>query len=158
MGRLERHHEFEQFLYREAWLLEQRRFTEWLELPTDDIIYWVANSDEEGDISEAGAIVYESFSGLQARAARSLDPHNPTQMPPPRAKYFISNVTVLEDSENAARLRSSVLLYVLKNAELAIHPLSCEYGLRLIDQGWRIAFKKIYPIANNQPLSQLPLV
>ena len=33
--------EVEQFLYREARLLDERRFAEWLALLTDDIHYWV---------------------------------------------------------------------------------------------------------------------
>jgi len=34
--------EVEQFLYREARLLDERRFHEWLELFTDDVRYWMA--------------------------------------------------------------------------------------------------------------------
>src|ERR1700756_5124069 len=34
--------EVEQFLYREARLLDERRFHEWLELLTDDVRYWMA--------------------------------------------------------------------------------------------------------------------
>jgi 3-phenylpropionate/cinnamic acid dioxygenase small subunit len=33
--------EVEQFLYREARLLDERRFREWLELFTDDARYWM---------------------------------------------------------------------------------------------------------------------
>ena len=33
--------EVEQFLYREARLLDERRFHEWLELFTDDVRYWM---------------------------------------------------------------------------------------------------------------------
>jgi Ring hydroxylating beta subunit len=33
--------EVEQFLYREARLLDERRFREWLELLTDDVRYWM---------------------------------------------------------------------------------------------------------------------
>jgi 3-phenylpropionate/cinnamic acid dioxygenase small subunit len=34
--------EVEQFLYREARLLDERRFHEWLELFTEDVRYWMA--------------------------------------------------------------------------------------------------------------------
>ena len=34
--------EVEQFLYREARLLDERRFHEWLEFLTDDVRYWMA--------------------------------------------------------------------------------------------------------------------
>ena len=33
--------EVEQFLYREARLLDERRFREWLELLTEDVRYWM---------------------------------------------------------------------------------------------------------------------
>ena len=33
--------EVEQFLYREARLLDSRRFTEWLELFSEDVRYWM---------------------------------------------------------------------------------------------------------------------
>jgi ethylbenzene dioxygenase beta subunit len=33
--------EVEQFLYREARLLDERRFHEWLALFTDDVRYWM---------------------------------------------------------------------------------------------------------------------
>jgi len=33
--------EIEQFVYREARLLDQRRFHEWIELLTDDVHYWM---------------------------------------------------------------------------------------------------------------------
>ena len=35
--------EVEQFLYREARLLDERRFHDWLQLLTDDIRYWMCN-------------------------------------------------------------------------------------------------------------------
>jgi len=35
--------EVEQFLYREARLLDERRFREWLELFTDDVRYWMGS-------------------------------------------------------------------------------------------------------------------
>jgi len=35
--------EVEQFLYREARLLDKRRFREWLELLTEDVRYWMGS-------------------------------------------------------------------------------------------------------------------
>jgi ethylbenzene dioxygenase beta subunit len=38
---LEETHEVEQFLYREARLLDERRYDEWMALLADDLHYWV---------------------------------------------------------------------------------------------------------------------
>ncbi len=158
MTTLQRQHEIEQFLYHEAWLLEQRRFDEWLNLLTEDILYWIPNLGESGDLGDDAVIVYENFAALKARAIRSLDPSNPTQMPPPRTKYFITNVTITGESEGLIRVRSSMLLYVLRRSGLETHPISCEHRLRSTRDGLQIAFKKVYLISNNQPLSPLPLI
>src|SRR5438270_6670103 len=51
-------HEIEQFLYREARLLDERRFHDWLTLFTDDIRYWMASrSNRYPRISKAIAIL-----------------------------------------------------------------------------------------------------
>src|ERR1700736_5089021 len=50
--------EVEQFLYREARLLDERRFREWLELFTDDVRYWMgARSNRYPRTSKAIAIL-----------------------------------------------------------------------------------------------------
>lgn len=158
MPTLQRQYEIEQFLFHEAWLLERRHFDEWLNLLTEDMVYWIPNNDEDGDISDDAVIVYENLTALKARATRSLDPSNPTQMPPPRTKYFITNVTIAEESADFVRVRSSVLLYVSRESGLEAHPISCEHRLRSTSDGLRIAFKKVYLISNNRPLSPLPLI
>src|SRR5438105_13723694 len=50
--------EVEQFLYREARLLDERRFHEWLDLFTDDVRYWMgARSNRYPRNSKAIAIL-----------------------------------------------------------------------------------------------------
>jgi benzoate/toluate 1,2-dioxygenase beta subunit len=158
MATVQQHYEIEQFLYHEARLLERRCFNEWLELLTEDIVYWIPNAGEDGEASDDAVIAYENLAALRARATRSLDPSNPTQMPPPRTKYFITNVAIAEESRDFLRVRASLLLYVSRKSGLEAHPISCEYRLRPTAAGLRIAFKKVYLISNNQPLSALPLI
>lgn len=150
--------ELEQFLYHEANLLDDRRFEEWLGLLTDDILYWVPNYDEQTPRGESGVIVYERMSGLRARVARSLHDQNPIQMPPPRTRHFITNVMVASDGDGTASVTANLLLYVSRSGRLMHHPGKSEHKLRRIDGSWRISEKRIYLIANDQPLSPLPLL
>jgi 3-phenylpropionate/cinnamic acid dioxygenase small subunit len=39
--------EVKQFLYREARLLDERRFHEWLELFTEDVRYWMSGRSRQ---------------------------------------------------------------------------------------------------------------
>ena len=82
--------EVEQFLYREARLLDNRRFSEWLELFSDDVRYWMptrsnryplnskaisildASRYEEEEISGEDELAFmeETKKTLQMRVAR----------------------------------------------------------------------------------------
>jgi 3-phenylpropionate/cinnamic acid dioxygenase small subunit len=150
--------ELELFVYREADLLDDRRFEEWLKLLTDDIVYWVPNFERDGDPGEVGVIVYEGMSGLRARIARALHDLNPVQKPPPRTRHFLTNVVVSGDGNGAAEVASNLLLYVSKGKRLTQYPGKSEYKLRKTDGSWRIAQKKVNLLSNDLPLSQLPLL
>lgn len=146
----------EALLFHEARLLDERRFEEWLTLLTDDVIYWVPSGDEHA-APGAGVIVHEGLAALKARVARSLHNLNPAQLPPPRTQHFITNVTVASNGDGAATVEASLLLYVAKNDRLSHHPGRSEHQLRRVGGQWRISRKKVYLIANDQPLPSIPL-
>jgi len=148
----------ERFVYGEARLLDQQRFDEWLELLTDDVVYWVPNYAENGTVAEHGVIVREDLSGLKARVARIKHLQNPTQMPPPRTIHFLTNVIATEEPGGPARLSANLLLYVSKDQRVTEYPARLDYELREISGAWRISKKTINLIANDLPLNQLPLI
>ncbi len=151
-------HEVEQLLFQEAKLLENRRFDEWLELLTRDVIYWVPNAREDSDISDEAMISYEGYDELRARTVRLQHPLNPTQKPPPRTRHFITNVSAKAGDEGELHVRCNLLVYVSKDGKVVHHPGTSEYRLREEDGAWRIASKKVYLITNDLPLTQLPIM
>ena len=108
--------EVEQFLYREARLLDERRFHEWLELWTDDARYWVPvrtsrypriskaisiqDPDRyvEDEVSREGelAILDETKEGLERRIARLDTGMAWAEDPPSRTRHLLSNIEVEE--------------------------------------------------------------
>lgn len=149
----------EQFLYHEAALLERRDFDAWLALLSDDIEYWIPNLVEDSDRAQDAMISYEDHTALRARAIRMNHPQNPTQMPPPRTKYFITNVMPEPADSDEMDVTSSLLLVVtVPGRALMQHPMTVYHRLREVDGAWRVCRKKIYLITNNQPLFQLPLI
>ena len=106
--------EVEQFLFREARLLDARRFHEWLDLLTDDVRYWMptranrypANSKaisildgsryEEGDLSREDelAILDEDKDSLTRRVNRLDSGMAWAEDPPSRTRHFVSNIEV----------------------------------------------------------------
>src|SRR5262245_2538915 len=104
----------EQFLYREARLLDERRFHEWLELFTDDVRYWMAgrssryppsskaitsmSSDRRAPsdtaVEEELAILDETKVTLAGRVARLDTGMAWAEDPPSRTRHLITNIEV----------------------------------------------------------------
>ena len=150
--------DLEPLLYREADLLDDRRFEDWLKLLTDDVVYWLPNFTYDGSPGEVGVIVYEGMQGLRARVARALHELNPTQKPPPRTRHFLTNIVVSGDSNGTASVTSNLLLYVSKDRRMTQYPGKSEHKLRKVDGNWRICQKKVNLLCNDLPLAQLPLL
>lgn len=150
--------ELEQFIYREADLLDHRRYDDWLKLMTDDVLYWVPNFRQDGDLGEVGVIAYERLDGLRARVARVQHELNPTQRPPPRTLHFLTNIISSGEGDGVAEVTSNVLLYVSKDKQLVQFPARNEHKLRKVDGNWRICQKKVNLLGSDLPVSQLPLL
>ena len=117
--------EIEQFLYNEAYLLDERRFDEWLTLFTDDARYWmptrrtVAKSlqNETTSVSEELAspgelaLFEDSKLTLLARVMRLTGGVAWAEDPPSRTRRIVTNIHVAEgDVEGEYRVRSYFLL------------------------------------------------
>jgi 3-phenylpropionate/cinnamic acid dioxygenase small subunit len=104
---VELHHEIEQFLYREARLLDERRFEEWYELLADDLQYVMptrynrlrreaqhefAAGDEAQHFDEDKHSIAQRIRRLRSGAAWAEDP-------PSRTRHFVSNVVVRGSAE-----------------------------------------------------------
>jgi len=106
--------EVEQFLYREARLLDERRFHVWLELLTDDVHYWMAARTNryprrskaiaildparyvEDDMTKEDelAIFDETKATLSGRVARLDTGMAWAEDPPSRTRHLITNIEV----------------------------------------------------------------
>jgi 3-phenylpropionate/cinnamic acid dioxygenase small subunit len=124
--------EIERFLYREARLLDERRFHEWLELLADDVHYWMAarsnryprsskaiaildparyvEADLTGD--EELAILDETKETLAARVARLDTGMAWAEDPPSRTRHLISNIDVEPGDKTAEfRVHANFIVY-----------------------------------------------
>ena len=109
----------EQFLYREARLLDERRFHDWLELFTDDLRYWmpvrtsrypkgsraIVILDEDRYVEELAqegelALLDETKQSLSRRVAR-LDTGMAWAEGPALAHHLITNIEVEAGSTDA---------------------------------------------------------
>ncbi|MCW5734494.1 MAG: aromatic-ring-hydroxylating dioxygenase subunit beta [Enhydrobacter sp.] len=112
-------YEVEQFLYREAALLDDRRFGEWLALLADDIHYWmpirrtvtVENLRLEYASSDGMAYFDDDRNDLRMRVEKLQSNSAWSENPPSRTRHFVSNVRILEVNGDEIALEAAIHLY-----------------------------------------------
>jgi len=141
--------EIEQFLYHEAELLDARQYKEWLELFTDDAIYWMPTGGDNLDPIKTTSLIYDDRRSLNDRLARLLHPSAHSQNPPPRTCHLITNVTLapLDEMQVAVRSNFSIL-----ESRLGVQRMfGGRYEHVLVSEGlhWHIRSKKVCLINND---------
>jgi 3-phenylpropionate/cinnamic acid dioxygenase small subunit len=157
--------EVEQFLYREARLLDTRRFHEWLELFTDDVRYWMASRSNrypksskaisildpdryvEDDVGREDelAILDETKATLAGRVARLDTGMAWAEDPPSRTRHMIANIEVEPgDAEGELRVYSNFIVYRSRaETEQDFYVGARQDVLRRVEGAWKIAHRKL---------------
>lgn len=136
---------FEAFLIHEARLLDGRHFDDWMELFTEDGIYWVPARPEQDDPNQEASLFYDDRDLMRTRIDRLNHPMIHIQTPSSRTLHMISNVVVEEADEVAGEflIVSAMLMaeYRLDNQRL----FAGRQQHRLVRDGdsFRIAFKRV---------------
>ena len=139
----------ERVIHLDAWLLDERRFEEWLELFTEDVTFWVPAWTGEETLArdpetELALIYIQGKAGLDDRVFRIGTRDSYASLPLPRSGHVVGNVLILSagDGEVEAVASWTVHQYAsLKGAR--VHGGRYRYRLRLEDSEWRIAAKTV---------------
>ncbi len=146
----------EEFYFKEARLLDSRELRKWLDLFTEDSIYWMpvlytreAGGEEiarEGDSSW----FHEDKPRLTLKVERILTEYAWSENPPSRTCHLISNVLV-EPSKSAESVNAYSNFLVYQNrleSDTYVFAGRREDVLRKVDGEWKIAFRKIILLQN----------
>ncbi|MFT4247363.1 MAG: benzoate 1,2-dioxygenase small subunit [Pseudomonas sp.] len=98
------------FLYREARLLDDRQWDEWLTLYAEDVTYWMPAWDDDDRLTEdpqtqISLIYYADRTGLEDRVFRIKTERSGASTPEPRTSHSIANVEVLAERGAETDLR-----------------------------------------------------
>lgn len=138
--------EAEELLTREALLLDEQRYDEWLDLYTSDAVYWMpswANDSETvTDPHRELSLIYLTRAGLEdyARRAKSGEAHAFLAV---RTNRLVSNVRLGARLDDGWQVFAKWLMQEYRSGEQQIFGGSFEYCLRRVDGAWKIAFKKV---------------
>ncbi|TWI45209.1 benzoate/toluate 1,2-dioxygenase beta subunit [Pseudomonas duriflava] len=98
------------FLYREARLLDDRQWDEWLECYSPKASFWMPAWDDDDTLTEdpqreVSLIYYPSRDGLEDRIFRIRTERSSASMPEPRTSHNISNIELLEQDAERLEVR-----------------------------------------------------
>jgi 3-phenylpropionate/cinnamic acid dioxygenase small subunit len=92
---------FRALIEREARLLDELRFDEWLKLYTPECIYWVPASPERGDPRREVAISFDDRRRMEDRIFRLRTGYAWSQAPKSRTVRMVGNVEVFTTPDSA---------------------------------------------------------
>jgi benzoate/toluate 1,2-dioxygenase beta subunit len=99
------------FVYREARLLDDRQWDEWLTCYSDKAEFWMPCWDDQDELvddpqSEVSLIYYPNRQGLEDRVYRmKTERSGATSLPEPRTTHQVSNLEVLSQDGERVELR-----------------------------------------------------
>jgi 3-phenylpropionate/cinnamic acid dioxygenase small subunit len=145
------------FYTREAWLLDERKFTEWLDLFTDDVLYFiprrknVLRRESHREVTQQGdlALVEDDRRYLEMRVARLQTGMAWGEDPPSRTRHLIGNLVAEPLDTGEARVKTAFLVY-RSHLETDRQLLAgCrEDVLRRVNGAWKVAKRTILLDAN----------
>ena len=145
------------FYIHEAWLLDERRFKEWLDLFTDDVLYFmprrknVLRRESHREVTPLGdlALIEDDRRYLEMRVARLDTGMAWGEDPPSRTRHLIGNLVAEPLSKGEVKAKTAFLVY--RSHLETDHQLlagSREDLLRRVNGAWKIAKRTILLDAN----------
>jgi benzoate/toluate 1,2-dioxygenase beta subunit len=148
-----------QILEREARLLDQHRYEEWLNLYAPECIVWVPGTPGAGDPRREIAVAFDDRRRLEDRIFRLKTGYAWSQAPKSRTVRLVTNVEVFATADPSVRMvRSNFLISEFWGDETRV--LTGWTGHRIIhlDGSWLIAAKQVNLIDCDQPIRNLSII
>jgi benzoate/toluate 1,2-dioxygenase subunit beta len=153
--------EVEQFVYREARLVDELRYDEWESLWTDDGVYWVPANGDGIDPEREMSIVFDNRARIATRIKQLKTGKRHAQTPPSRMRRLVSNVELIEAEggrDGDIGVGANFLVYESRERGVRIWGGRSRYTLRRTEEGLRMARKTVLLVDNDRPLPTMAFV
>ena len=148
--------EVEDFLYREAALLDAWQLDEWLALLTEDATYRVPSNDRpDSDPKSALFMIADDIRRIRARVTRLQDPHAHAESPRSRTRRLISNVRIVES--NPIRVEANFIVHRFRGND-DVRQYVGHYRYTLEQRGGKLKIKAREAILDAMALASLGTV
>jgi 3-phenylpropionate/cinnamic acid dioxygenase small subunit len=144
------------FLYREARLIDEHRYQEWLTLwESGDTLYWVPCNDDDIDPRRQVSIIYDDHDRLVQRVERLVSGTVLAQQPVPKMRRIVSNIEPEQEAPDVIAVRSNFILATARGGRQELWAGQALHRLRVHEGSHRILWKKV--LLNNSD-QEIPLL
>ncbi len=147
--------QIEDFIYREARLMDEHRYDEWLALWTDDAVYWVPSNNDELDPMQSVSIIYDDRGRISDRIDRLKSGMAYAQKPPSRMRRVVSNLEVEEGGNDEVTVYSNFVLTEIRRGVRNIWCGRTVHRLRMKNGDLKMGFKKVLLLENDVEIPSL---
>lgn len=137
--------EVEQFLYAQAEALDEKRWSDFIGMFTDDGLYWMPPAPHYTTWEGAPSIFIEDRDLMRVRMKRVQHPHAWSQAPDWGTNHVVSNVVIekVDPKAGEVHVRSRFHMMELRRDELRHFGGTYRHRLRLTDDGFRIKLQRV---------------
>jgi 3-phenylpropionate/cinnamic acid dioxygenase small subunit len=137
-------HEVEQFLYRQAELLDAKRWQDWIDLFAKDGVYWMPPDPSYKTWDGTPAIFAEDKNLMNVRMKRVLHPDAWSQRPQWGTNHIVSNVSIRKSRKNGdLEVRSRFHMMELRRDDVRHFAGSYTHQLKKTKNGFQIKLQRV---------------
>ncbi|MGQ0544789.1 MAG: aromatic-ring-hydroxylating dioxygenase subunit beta [Betaproteobacteria bacterium] len=136
-------HEVEQFLYRQAELLDSKDWQGWIDLFDKDGVYWMPPDPSHKTWEGMPAIFAEDKNLMTVRMKRVLHPDAWSQRPLWGTNHVVSNVQVIKNSKSELQVKSRFHMMELRRDDVRHFAGSYLHHLVRTRTGYRIRLQRV---------------
>ena len=140
--------QLQEFVLHEANLFDERRFSDWMNLFSDDGYYWApSRSDQESPLREV-SLFYDDRSAMAARIQPVNHPNIHSQTPAPASVRLVSNFSIeaMDEDARACTVRSKFVMFEYRasvpKGENRVFAGTYQHRIVLKDGGFQLLWKK----------------
>jgi 3-phenylpropionate/cinnamic acid dioxygenase small subunit len=137
-------HDAEQFLYRQAALLDEKKWQDWIDLFTADGVYWMPPEPAHTTWDGMPAIFAEDRNLMAVRMGRVLHPDAWSQKPLWGTNHVVSNVIVDKAARNGDLVvRSRFHMLEMRRDDIRHFAGQYTHHLKKVKGGYRIKLQRV---------------
>ncbi len=144
----------ENFLYKEARLMDENHYMEWFELFADPCLYWVPANQEDYDPNKHTSLFYGDRTTINNTVIRLADGKAFAQDPRSRMRRVVSNIEI-EDGGIEVSVHANFIVNEIRKHEQRYHTGRSHYKLAPDGGSFKIKYKKVVLVSLDEAQDNL---